>query len=610
MSNNPKTQPLDFEATMIGQQQSDFDVTIVGEESPNFEATIIGTENRQEIPHSFEETPSSDLIKLNEAQSAVVVTLVNKILAKAVEKQATHLQIEPEENFLSIRYRQGESFKPLIDPLPKKFTSAIISRLKLMAELDITQHQTHQKGRIRKRGGGRTIHFSVQTQPSFYGEKVLIRVLDSAIQPLSLSQLIPDQVIRKSFQPVNHRSSGLLLVTSPHKSDPSVLLYGLLWEENRNPKAIATVEESMSYILPGIKQIEVNPDTEQDYADVLQSLVGQDKQRIMVDRLPDPSVARMVAEMARNDHFMLTSLRAEDGITAIALLSQMVTPSLLADTLIGVIHQHSVRCLCPTCRTVHQPSAEEFAHWRIPPEKQAQITFYQARSLNETEVEQAREKGRLCRQCNGKGYHGEIQLYELFQSTPALRTAIAQGAEREVLKQVALSNQETSPLEAGLGLVYQGQTTLAELTRLFPDYLRASLPDEGGMMLPGDVTQRLATVEQLLMTLTQEFHQLKQALNPTISPETPSTMKPLDQAEAFKETEIPIDLPQEIDLCQKTITSGVSFYEELTDPGDWEALKRELDPNKETIAADFSPDQDLAMGEGNNPFRSIPDPWS
>ncbi|MGB5772185.1 MAG: ATPase, T2SS/T4P/T4SS family [Crocosphaera sp.] len=572
MSNNHPQQPLNGEATIVGQNPADFDATIIGDDYP---------------PSSVKKTSPPIT---NEGQSTPVVTLINKFLAKAVEIKATQIEIEPEENFVSIRYRHEDTLKPLIDPLPKKFTAAIVYHIKRMAELDINQSQTPQKGRIRKRGGGRTIHFLVQTQPSFYGEKVIIRVVDSAVKPPSLADLIPHTLMRQSLEEMISGSSGLFLVTSSQKNAPSALLYSLLCGETFDPEETATVEESINYLVPKMSQIEVDADGEEDYPDVLQSFLGQDKRRIMVDRLSNPSVARMVAEMVDDHRFILTSLSAENGVSAIALLSEMITPSLLADTLIGVIHQYNLPRLCPACRKVHEPSMKELAKLGISQSKKAEITFYQPRSLNETEREQMRQKGRLCRQCNGEGYDGEVKLYELLQISPSLKTAIAQGADLRELQQIAVQEQKTSLMTTGLELVEQGQISLAELAKLCPDQVDELISQEKTTALPTEVSQRLEKVEALLITLTQEFKQLKQALQPTQTLPTPTEN---------------LSTP-EINLCKETITAEFNLYEELQDPGDWEALKRELDPNKETMVADFSSDEET----NGNSLKSIPDPWS
>ncbi|EAZ90180.1 GspE/PulE family protein [Crocosphaera chwakensis] len=591
------------------QESLNCEATLIGQKFPDCEATIVGDES------SSQQLSASTNLNPNETQPQTVVTLVNKFLAKAVEKQATHLEIEPEANFLSIRYRHKNILKPLIDPLPNKLTSAILSRLKQMAELDINSSQTPQKGRIRKRGGGRTIHFFVQTKPSFYGEKMTIRVVDSAVKPPTLENLIPDVLIRESLEEILKYSSGLLLVTSTEKQVPTSLLYSLFSTNISNPTEMASVEQSISYLLSGMSQIEIDVDREKDYPEVLQSLLEQEKSRIMVDRLSNPSVARMAAEMANNNRFVLTSLSAEDGISAITLLREMVTPGLLADNLIGVVHQYSLPRLCPACRTVHEVSTGELAQWGISQENKGENLFYQARSLNEIEIDQMREKGRLCRQCNGEGYDGQVHLYEFHPITPDLKTAIAEGANLDQLKQVSLQSQQSSLIATGLELVKEGKISLTDLQRLSPDSSNLSTPSETITPLPTEVTQRVEKMETLLMTLTEELYQLKQSLKPEVSSTKPiktaSSLEPSLHISSLDEvsqaTQINEQINSHIDLSKETITADSNLYEELQDPGDWEALKQELDPSKETMVTTDLPYNEETTG---NPFKSIPDPWS
>ncbi|MGK7955380.1 MAG: GspE/PulE family protein [Crocosphaera sp.] len=591
MSNHPQD-AINCEATLIGQPVPDYEATIVGDEvSP------------------AEVTPPTQTLS-NETSSHTVVTLVNKFLAKAVEKQAKYIQIEPEANFLSIRYFNTEVLQPLIDPLPKKFAAAILSQLKLMAELDVNQSQTPQKGRIRKRGGGRIIHFFLQTQPSFYGEKMIIRVVDSAVKPPSLEKLIGDVVIRQSLEDIMERSSGLLLVTSTEKETPTPLLYRLLSQNTTDPEAMATVEKSISYLLPGMSQIEIDVDQEKDYPTVLQSLLEENKPRIMVDSLSNPSVARMVAEMADNGRFVLTSLSAEDGISAITLLREMVAPSLLADTLIGVLHQHTTPRLCPTCRTVHEPTVSELAQWGMAEINNPNNTFYQPRCLNETEREQMRQKGRLCRQCNGEGYDGQIQLFEFYAITPALKTAIAQGADTEELRRIAVQEQPSSFINKALSLLQEGEISFREFSQLCPPQDHPSTPSTTIKLSPTDVSQRLEKMETLLVTLTEELHQLKQGLKESAASEPPKTTESLPKRslnQAEKITQINANLALDIDLAKETIACDSNLYQELEDPGDWEALKQELDPSTETMVTSDLPSHEETP---SNPGKSIPDPWS
>ncbi|GBF78946.1 GspE/PulE family protein [Aphanothece sacrum] len=584
----------------------------------NHDRTIVDlTEVLEDTAPPIPKSSPEELSKLNEAQATPVVTLVNKLLAKAVEGKATAIHLEPEENFLSIRCRQGETLQPLIDPLPKKVAGPIISRLKLMAELDINEDTIAQKGRIRKSGGGRTIYFFVETFPTFYGEKVIVRVLDSAIKPLSLLELMPDVSVRMAFEDMARLCEGLLLVTGATSKNLVSLLYGLLSEQNPQERKIGTVEESLRHILPGINQIEVDSHEPTDYLPILQSFEQEDLDVVMVDSLSDASVVETVVERTSRNCLILASLEASDGASAIAHLSQQVSPALLADSLIGVVHEHTLRRLCPTCRSIYEPSLANLTRFAIPETEKNSI--YQARCLNEEAVEQARLKGRLCRQCNGQGYHGYVKLYEVIEITPSLKQAMlshsrsetGQEVDRETsLQEAILQSHKISPISAGLELVYQGQTSLEELVQFLPNHSQETMVNDDFTLLPVYVTRRLEALEKLLLAVTQEFYQLKEALQPiTISNEEKKPIASLLDEPSFEEDKRWEEFDKDFDGTQETITGEFFCYEELSDPGEWDELKRELEPDKETIAINFPQAHISENVDFFNPFNSVPDPW-
>ncbi|HAC64323.1 MAG TPA: general secretion pathway protein GspE [Cyanothece sp. UBA12306] len=564
----------------------------------------------------LEEAPQATANFFQTETSSPVVTLVNKILVTAIEKQGIEIELESQKNNLIVLYRQRNSknFQPLFEPLPKKVAAPIISRLKIMAQLDISQQKTPQKGLIVKQGEQRILHLYVHTLPSVHGEKVSIRIVDSTFKPLTLETLISNSSVVQSVQTMTHHSSGLLLVSSANREELANLLYALVSDKNPQQLKIGTVEESISYMLPGVSQIELDLDGEKDYACVLRSLLQQDLDILMVDHLTEPTMARMVVEMSKNC-LILTSLSANDGASALAHLSQMVDQSLLAQTLIGIIHQYTVPRLCPTCSSVYDPHPDQLAKFGISEPKKSEISFYKPRKLSNEAREKAKEKGRLCRQCNGKGYQGQREVYEIFPGTPSLKTAIAQGADRKAFKEAARVGNSVSPLSEALELVAQSQVSLGDLEAIFSDYLMPLSSAEPIQDVSVDLSQRLANFEKLLVALTNEFQQIKQALEqtPSSSPDLNAVVTNLDQTiiktpntEEFNEE----DFDQEIDLSKETITADSPLYEELTDPGEWEELKRELQPGQKTHDIDVPDFDDSKESEEFNPFNSIPDPWS
>ncbi len=546
-----------------------------------------------------------------DSTAAPIVVLVNKILNKAIEKQAIQLEIEPHEQQCIIRYRQKseETLKPLFDPLPKKVAAPILSRLKIMAQLDISQQQKPQKGRICQRGGDRSLYFLVNILPSMSGEKASIRILDSSIKPPNLQTLIPQESIRKLIEDLMSYQSGLIVIGNSGQFETFNLLYSLLSYKKKEQLSIATVEQLMGHLLEGITQLEIDPKGDKGYGSVLRSLSTQDLDIVMVDQVRDTTTARMVVEMSRN-HLMLTSFQANDGATALADLSQMVDNSLLADTLVAVIHPHSLPRLCPTCQFVYDPNAAELAKFGLAPATKEQLTFYQPRILNDEAIKQAQERGRLCRQCHGKGYSGQLEVYEIIQGTPSVKIAITQKADRQVFKQAAKQDGLLSPLTTALEFVEQGQASLKDIAQIFAEDLAQISQTNNHDQLSMNLTERVENFQKLLISLTQEFQGLKQAIESTVPSlnDSDPTITPAD--EVLTQVQNWEHLKHEIDPSKETISADSHLYEELTDPGDWDLLRQELHADKETIAADFSDSQQLDTDGEFNPFQRMPDPWS
>jgi len=268
-----------------------------------------------------------------------------------------------------------------------------------------------------------------------------------------------------------------------------------------------------------------------------------------------------------------------------------------------------VRRVCPVCRLKHQPKREELARFGLSPAQAAQYSFYKANSLTPEEVIQAREKGRLCRHCNGIGYQGQIGVFEVTTITPHLKTFIADNKPAEMLKKAATQAGFKSLLAYGLELVCQGHTTLEEIDRVMADELTfPSLSPANTPEISPDVFSRIEAIERLLQALNRELQSLKQEISSN-SPNTfPESVTPTILYEEFPDFTNPGIRPRDWSSDKETIVSDASVYEELTDPGDWEQLKQELDPNKDTIVS--SDLDDPFSLEVNTSFRSVPDPWS
>ncbi|MFN7567376.1 MAG: GspE/PulE family protein [Microcystis sp.] len=402
-----------------------------------------------------------------DANQAPVINLVNKILAKALQEGTSDIHIEPQDEFLKIRFRKDGVLHQAFDPLPKRITPAVTARFKIMADLDIAERRLPQDGKIRRMYQGRKVDFRVNTLPSRYGEKVCLRILDNSSTQLGLDKLITDQ---KTLQIVRDLASypfGLLLVTGPTGSGKSTTLYSVLAERNDPGVNISTVEDPIEYSLPGITQVQVIREKGMDFASILRAFLRQDPDVILVGETRDKETAKTAIEAALTGHLVLTTLHTNDAAGAIARLDEMgVETFMISGSLLGVLAQRLVRRVCTECRVAYHPTQEELARFGLSAANEQEVTFYKANTLTIAEIQQARRQGNLCVKCNGSGYKGRIGVYEVMQNSERLQQLINQGATTDRIKEAAVDEGMMTLLAYSLNLVREGYTTLEEVERV------------------------------------------------------------------------------------------------------------------------------------------------
>lgn len=402
-----------------------------------------------------------------DANQAPVINLVNKILAKALQEGSSDIHIEPQDEFLKIRFRKDGVLHQAFDPLPKRITPAVTARFKIMADLDIAERRLPQDGKIRRMYQGRKVDFRVNTLPSRYGEKVCLRILDNYSTQLGLDKLITDQ---KTLQIVRDLASypfGLLLVTGPTGSGKSTTLYSVLAERNYPGVNISTVEDPIEYSLPGITQVQVIREKGMDFASILRAFMRQDPDIILVGETRDKETAKTAIEAALTGHLVLTTLHTNDAAGAIARLNEMgVETFMISGSLLGVLAQRLVRRVCTECRVAYHPTQEELARFGLSAANEQEVTFYKANTLTIEEIQQARRQGNLCVKCNGSGYKGRIGVYEVMQNSERLQQLINQGATTDRIKEAAVDEGMVTLLAYSLNLVREGYTTLEEVERV------------------------------------------------------------------------------------------------------------------------------------------------
>ena len=396
---------------------------------------------------------------VNDANAAPVVALADKIMIRALSLGASDIHIEPHEQALVVRLRQDGVLRKTYGDLPRRAVPALISRFKVMADLDIAERRLPQDGRIRRRFRGRVVDFRISTLPSRFGEKICLRLLDNGATQCGLDQLISDPASLASIREMGRRPCGLVLVTGPTGSGKSTTLYSLLAERNDPGINISTVEDPIEYTLPGITQTQVNREKGFDFATALRAFMRQDPDVLLVGETRDLETARTAIEAALTGHLVLTTLHCNDAPSAIARLDEMgMEPFMVSASLIGVISQRLLRRVCPACRETHRPTPAELARVGLLANNTGHLCFYRAR--------QRRQGEPVCPRCDGSGYRGRIGVYEVLRMNEAMASAVAQRASTDRLRQMAIEAGMKSLLGGGLDLVRAGHVTLEEVERV------------------------------------------------------------------------------------------------------------------------------------------------
>ena len=410
---------------------------------------------------------ADDLDAVNDAQDAPIINLVNKILAKALQEGVSDIHIEPQEEFLRVRFRKDGVLNQSFKPLPKKIKAAVVARFKIMSDLDIAERRLPQDGKIRRMFKGRKVDFRVSTLPSRDGEKVVLRILDNSATQLGLDKLITDEQTLQIVRDMASRPFGLILVTGPTGSGKSTSLYSVLAERNDPGINISTAEDPIEYSLPGITQVQVIREKGMDFASILRSFLRQDPDVILVGETRDTETAKTAIEAALTGHLVLTTLHTNDAAGAIARLDEMgVEPFMISGALLGVLAQRLMRRVCTECRIAYHPSQAELARFGLSAANQEEVTLYQANALTADEIQEAKANGTLCSKCRGIGYKGRVGVYEVMQITERLQTLINEGATTDRIKEVAVEEGMITLLAYSLNLVREGYTTLEEVERV------------------------------------------------------------------------------------------------------------------------------------------------
>ena len=397
---------------------------------------------------------SSDSIeKLRDlAAEAPIVRLVNMIINRAIESRASDIHIEPFENRLKVRYRIDGVLQESDAP-PARSTAAVISRVKIMAKLNIAERRLPQDGRIQLRAQGKVIDLRVSTVPTLYGESLVLRILDKQELNLDFDTLGFDPDIKESLQKILALPHGIILVTGPTGSGKTTTLYAALQQLNTADRKILTVEDPVEYQLEGINQIQVKPQIGLNFADALRSIVRQDPDVIMIGEMRDLETARIAVQSALTGHLVFSTLHTNDAGSSITRLLDMgVEDYLLTSTLNGILAQRLVRKLCGECRQAYTPVRELVNELRLDRfVKDKDVTLYKAVG---------------CESCAGTGYLGRSVITELLILSEPIRRLILSHADGTEIQHTAVENGMLNMKTDGLKKAVKGITTIEEVTRV------------------------------------------------------------------------------------------------------------------------------------------------
>ncbi|MFO1443104.1 Flp pilus assembly complex ATPase component TadA [Bacillus sp. Bva_UNVM-123] len=382
-------------------------------------------------------------------QDSPVVRLVNQILSNAVAMKASDIHLDPQETKVIIRYRIDGVLR-VERILPKHMQGVLIARIKIMANLDITEHRIPQDGRIKVNLEFHPVDLRVSTLPTVYGEKIVMRILDLGSSLNDIDKLGFNKLNLERFIEMIEKPTGIVLLTGPTGSGKSSTLYAALNRLNSEEVNVITIEDPVEYQLEGINQIQVNSNVGMTFAAGLRSILRQDPNIIMVGEIRDKETVEVAIRASLTGHLVLSTLHTNDSIGTITRLMDMgVEPFLVASSLSGVVAQRLVRRVCRDCKTEHEPSKRE-------------MEIFAKRGMSIEKV----MKGRGCSSCNMTGYKGRIAIHEVLVINDDIRRAIMNGESIAKLREMAIRNKTIFLIDDGLLKVKQGLTSTEEVLRV------------------------------------------------------------------------------------------------------------------------------------------------
>ena len=408
-----------------------------------------GDDSVKELQAANPQENSADALA-NMANETPIIRFVNLILYQAVQDRASDIHFEPFEDEFKVRYRVDGALYEMSPP-PRYLALPVISRLKVLANLNISERRLPQDGRISMSLAGKRIDLRVSTLPTKFGESVVLRVLDRSSVSLDLENLGMRPEVLKEVGDIIQNPNGIFVVTGPTGCGKTTTLYACLRRVNALDTKLLTAEDPVEYDIEGIMQVPINETTGMTFAKALRAFLRQDPDIIMVGEMRDLETAQIAVQASLTGHFVLSTLHTNDAPGAVTRFADMgIEPFLISSTLMGVLAQRLVRTICPKCRSPFEPTENQLSQLNLSTFDLGEKTFHY---------------GRGCEHCNDTGYKGRSGIYELLGINDAVRTMINERTPAVIMRQRAMEMGMATIRDDGLRLIFDGRTTVEEVVK-------------------------------------------------------------------------------------------------------------------------------------------------
>ncbi|MBP7735819.1 MAG: type II secretion system ATPase GspE [Spirochaetes bacterium] len=441
----------DFEAVLSTDEEIQNVITahfnVLKDESTNDVIEDLEESDFEILTSSISET--EDIMDM--ANEAPIIRLVNTFIKQAVTDRASDIHVEPYEKDLVVRFRIDGILYNMYTP-PKKYQGAVISRIKIMANLNIAENRLPQDGRIQLKIAGKDIDIRVSTFPTYYGERIVLRILNKSDMSFDLEAIGFDKKTLEEFDKLIKKTYGVVLVTGPTGSGKSTTLYSVLQKLKNEDVNILTVEDPIEYQIPGIGQMQVKPGINLTFASGLRSILRQDPDIVMVGEIRDLETAEIAVQAALTGHRVFSTLHTNDAASGITRLVDMgIEPFLITSSVNAYLAQRLARKICPSCKEAFKPAPKMLAELGI---KASQLKG--GRLFH----------GKGCPECLNTGYSGRLGIFELLVLTPGVRKLIMEHSEAPLIKEFAVKEGMITLLQDGLNKAIEGITTVEEVLRV------------------------------------------------------------------------------------------------------------------------------------------------